>query len=289
MSRGDINLRETLIASRPIWWLVTASPFAVGAWLAEPKLSLALIFGFIYFLLPYNLLRFGANDIFDYETDILNPRKTSSPHGPVLSKLKHPSLWRLMFLANIPIVLYLLAAGNLESGVFLIMMIYMSFAYSATGLRYKEIPFIDSLTWGFHTASPFIFGLLFFSSPNLWAPAFAGLYFWAVGFHAYTAIRDVSADNKAGVRTIAVYLGSKKTLAFTLVSYLLAVVAPVLGYGFTGLVALAAIFPSIYASFSLLSRGLGRAEQKVNSSLPKLLVYTNFVAVFALAFVGLYN
>ena len=193
MARGELSLREALAVSRPSWWLVTAVPFVAGSLLAEDKLSLALIVGAFYFLIPYNLLLHGVSSMFDSEQP----------------KIKHPSLWRWIIAANAPFLLYFVFAGNIEATVFLIMMIYLVFAYSAPGLRYKEIPLIDSLTSAFHHASPFLFALFLFESPNLWAPIFAGIYFWAVGNHAYRH-------------------GKKKI--FYMLAYALAIIAPVLAY-----------------------------------------------------------
>lgn len=243
MARGKVSLKEALVVSRPFWWLTTSVPFIVGALLADDKFSIMLFIGAIYFLIPYNLLLYGVNDIFDYETDIRNERKTGAPHGSVLSRVKHPSLWRWIVAANAPFLLYFMAVGNIESMVFLIMMIYLALAYSVNGLRYKEIPFIDALTSGFHYASPFLFALFLFESPNLWTPAFAGFYFWAVGNHAFGAIQDIVPDREARLKSIATVLGAGKTMVFCFCAYVLAVIAPVLGYGVYGFAAAAAIAP----------------------------------------------
>lgn len=243
MSRGKVSFKEALATSRPFWWLTTSVPFIVGGLLAKDGLSATLFIGAFYFLIPYNLMLYGVNDIFDYESDIRNERKAGILHGSVMSRLKHPSLWRWIIAANAPFALFFVAVGNIESLVFLIMMIYLLMAYSVAGLRYKEIPFIDSLTSGFHYASPFLFALFLFGSPNLWTPAFAGFYFWAVGNHAFGAIQDIVPDREAGLKSIATVLGAGKTMVFCFAAYGLAVVAPVLGYGFNGLAATAAIAP----------------------------------------------
>ena len=242
MKRGSLSFAEALRVSRPLWWVTTCVPFIVGALLATHELNLTIIIGAIYFLIPYNLLIYGINDIFDYESDIRNSRK-AGVHGAVLSKLKHRALWRLIIISNLPFILYLAVVGNLESSAFLFMMLYMAFAYSVAGLRYKEIPFIDSLTSAFHYTSPFLFGLFLFESPDLWAPAFAGFYFWAVGTHAFGAIQDIRPDREAGVRSIATYLGAPKTIVFTLTVYIIGAIAPLLAYGVKGLAAAAAIAP----------------------------------------------
>lgn len=241
--RNKLSFGQVIVVSRPLWWVTVAAPFIVGGLLAQRELSWLHVIGAIYFTLPYNLLVYGVNDIFDYETDIRNERKNSVAHGKVLSKLKHPSLWRWIIISNVPPIAILVLTGNIESNVFLLMMLFMAFAYSVAGLRYKEIPVIDSLTSAFHYTSPFLYGLFLFSGNQLWVGAFAAFYFWAVGNHAFGAIQDIVPDKDGGIRSIATKLGATKTLYFVWVAYALAVVAPVLSYGPWGLVAAAWITP----------------------------------------------
>jgi 4-hydroxybenzoate polyprenyltransferase len=232
--RNKVTLSEAITASRPLWWVTMVAPFIAGSLLAEPTFSWLLLVGIWYFLFPYNLLVYGVNDIFDYETDIRNERKNSLAHGRVMSKLKHPSLWRWIAWVNAVPIVVLVLAGNTESNIFLLMIIFMAFAYSATGLRYKEIPVIDSLTSAFHYASPFIFGSLLFEGNNLWVGGFAAFYFWAVGNHAYGAIQDIVPDKAAGVSSVATKFGASGTICFVVVAYSLAVIAPVLSFGYIG-------------------------------------------------------
>lgn len=243
MSRGSLSLKEVISVSRPVLWINTGVPFIVGALLTRSELTPALFIGAFYFLFPYNLLLYGTSDIFDYEADIRNTGKYGTARGTVLAKVKHASLWRWIVWLNVPFVLYLVLTGNLQSTVFLIMMIFMALAYSIKELRYREIPFIDSLTSAFHYTSPFILGLFLFESPSLWVAAFAGFYFWAVANHAFGAIQYITPDRKAGRKSIATFLGAGKTLAFCIVAYGLAILAPVLGFGLPGLAAAAAIGP----------------------------------------------
>lgn len=119
----------------------------------------------------------------------------------------------------------------------------MAFAYSVAGLRYKEIPFVDSLTSAFHYTSPFLFGLLLAHSKDLWVSAFAGFFVWSVGNHAFGAIQDIKPDKEAGIKSIATQLGASRTLLFVIIAYILAVVAPVLAYGLYGLAAAVWVAP----------------------------------------------
>lgn len=248
--RGHVTFQETVAISRPLWWFATCLPFIIGALLADASLGVTFFLGALYFLFPYNLLLYGTNDMFDYDSDEHNVRKNSATHGTTLAKIKQPALRKRIIYTNVPFVLLLMVLGNIESSVFLVMMLYLVLAYSVTGLRYKEIPFIDSLTSAFHYASPFLFALLLFSSPDLWTPAFASFYFWAVGSHAFAAIQDITPDKRAGIKTIATYLGVSKTLIFVVITFGLAAIAPILSYGVYGFIAVGIIVPYVIGVLS---------------------------------------
>lgn len=285
MARGELNLLQALRVSRPFWWLTTSVPFIVGALLATGKVTPSLIIGAFYFLIPYNLLMYGANDIFDHESDSRNERKTG-----VLPRIKHASLWRWIVASNVPFMLYFFFAGNIESTVFMFMMVYLVLAYSVKGLRYKELPFIDSLTSAFHYGSPFLFAMFFFESPNLWAPAFTGFYFWAAGNHAFGAIQDIVPDRAAGTKSIATFLGAGKTITFTILAYILAAVAPVLGYGIHGLAGAAAIAPYFFVVISTYKYRKDEAAPQYKKAWRKFVVLNYVVGGAASAvLIYLYN
>lgn len=67
--------RTLLTASRPLSWINTAYPFAAVYLLTTGRVDVALVVGTLFFLVPYNLAMYGINDVFDYESDLANPRK----------------------------------------------------------------------------------------------------------------------------------------------------------------------------------------------------------------------
>ena len=106
-NKSSLSIREILATSRPVSWINTAAPFIVGYLLATQNLALPGIIGFVYFLFSYNLLMYGVNDIYDYESDLKNPRK-NSVEGGLLEKSKHGPMWYVIIAANIPFLLYFL-------------------------------------------------------------------------------------------------------------------------------------------------------------------------------------
>jgi len=67
------DLRALAIASRPVSWINTAYPFAAVAILTTGRVDAAFVVGTLFFLVPYNLLMYGVNDVFDYASDLANP------------------------------------------------------------------------------------------------------------------------------------------------------------------------------------------------------------------------
>lgn len=230
-NKSRVTLREVFLLSRPTWWIATAAPFVAGYFVADGvQFSWPLAIGAVYFLTAYNLLMYGVNDIFDYASDIRNPRKTN-----VLPRAKHQSLLWVVLLANLPFWLYFVLAGSVASSVFFAVIVLMAVVYSVPLLRFKEVPILDSLTSAFHYTSPFIFAVLFGGGMELWLPAWLAFFLWAMGNHAFGAIQDITPDKQAGISSVAVKLGAERTLALVLGLYLAAVILPVLEYGTQGL------------------------------------------------------
>ena len=77
-------MKEVLAASRPFSWVNTAYPFAAGVLVATGgTIDATLVVGTLFFLVPYNLLMYGVNDVFDYASDLRNPRKGGIEGGLV--------------------------------------------------------------------------------------------------------------------------------------------------------------------------------------------------------------
>ena len=103
--------RQLLISSRPVSWINTAYPFAAAYLLTTREIDATLVIGTLFFLVPYNLAMYGINDVFDYESDLRNPRKGGA-HGAVLDvRLHRITLWAAA-LACLPFVVYLVVVGS---------------------------------------------------------------------------------------------------------------------------------------------------------------------------------
>ena len=206
-----IELRSLLHISRPRFWIYLFGPYIVGAaavYGATVRLDwFAVLFG-LYFLFPANLLVYGVNDIADYETDKLNPKKTDYE-----SLVEPESRWRLaaaIFIVNAPFA----AASAIfrpETLVPLAAFWFLSLIYSLPPIRAKSVPFLDS-AFNVLYIFPAIFAFKTLSGNYPTAEPLVAGGLWTAAMHAYSAVPDIDSDRRAGVRTIATVLGPRTTL-----------------------------------------------------------------------------
>lgn len=279
-ANNQLSFKEILVTSRPFWWVNTSAPFVASYFIINDQLNLTLFIGIFYFAFAYNLLMYGVNDIYDYESDIKNPRKIAAGiDGSVLAKSKHPQLWFWIAVLSLPPTLFLFSKGTLASNIWLIIMLFMVFAYSIKGLRFKEIPLVDSATSSFHYTSPFIYGCLLAGSSNLYLPAFATFYIWVMANHAFGAIQDIKPDREANIASVATKLGSARTIIFVLSAYITAAVLPVIFYGLSGIAASILLLPYVY----IVARTLPRrndSDSPLFSKGWKQFLYVNYAVGF---------
>jgi 4-hydroxybenzoate polyprenyltransferase len=227
-------LRQVIKVSRPFSWINTAAPYAAGYLLAVGGADLGLWLGITYFLLPYNLAMYGINDIYDYESDIKNPRKDSI-EGGIVDPTQRKGLWLGITVLNIPFLAYFLATGSSSSRIVLTAVAFLCVSYSIKGLRFKEKPFLDSINSACHFVGPMLFGLIYGGSTNLYLPILAAFMLWGMASQALGAIQDIAPDRSAGIHSIATYLGARRTNSFVLIAYLLCCAIVILAYWPLGL------------------------------------------------------
>ena len=243
-----LRLPFLLKVSRLRFWLYVFGPYLIGliAGANEPSdfLKPQILFFGLYFLFPANLLIYGINDIFDYETDKLNEKKIEY-ETLVEPKLQKKLLTVIVFF-NLPFVI---AAFFHGTKVLLAMagFLFFSIFYSAPPIRAKSKPILDSIFNILYIfPGVFSYALLTGTFPS-WSIIIAG-GFWTMAMHAYSAIPDIQADRQADLQTIATELGARLTLVFCSVLYIFSAVLafPYLGmFGvFLGIIFVAMILIS---------------------------------------------
>ena len=219
------SLIKLFKVSRPISWVNTAYPFAATYLVLGGGLDPLFFIGTLFFLIPYNLLMYGVNDVFDYESDIRNPRKNSI-EGAAEARSFHPTILRVSALLPIPFIIALgILSPSTEAAFILAALLFFVVAYSSKGLRFKEIPFLDSITSSIHFVGPMIYALALTGfQPKAWPFALA-LFLWGIASHAFGAVQDVIPDRKGKLKSVATIIGARNTVWLSAILYVLAIIA----------------------------------------------------------------
>lgn len=225
-----------------------------------------LIFAF-FFLIPANILIYGVNDIFDYETDKLNPKKVE--YEALLVPEKHKSVWVWILVTNIPFLVYAFTI-SLETGVYLFIFYFFAMFYSATPIRAKIRPFFDSFFSAGHYIFTGVFGYFLAGGHGFPLIGFIAGILWAMAMHAYSAVPDIKADSDAGFRTIATWLGRNKTIVVCLIFY---VASAILFSTLIGVFPLIAVLVYIF----LMIRSLQTQDDKKLFKIYTYFPWVNFV------------
>jgi 4-hydroxybenzoate polyprenyltransferase len=195
--------RLTHIA-RPVLWVNTLGPAVIGLWLTGSLWRWDAVPLLLWLTLPFNLLIYGVNDIFDQETDAQNDRKGGFG-GARIQRSETRGILLGTALTNVPFLVYFAwvlppaALGWIAAYVLIFVF------YSAPPLRFKARVYLDALSNTAY-AFPIVFVPLALGEEPVWA-AGIGLMAWSVAKHTYDAIQDIPEDRAVGIRTTAVHLG----------------------------------------------------------------------------------
>ena len=213
-------VRHLFWSSRPVSWINTAFPFAAAYLLITQQVDAVFIVATFYFLIPYNLLMYGVNDVFDYESDIKNPRK-GSIEGAILPRHLHRVTLQTAFWSNLPFLAYLGIVGSIAASAVLAAVVFMVVAYSIAGLRFKERPLLDSVTSSTHFVGPMVYAMVLVGwQPEYWSFVVA-FFLWGMASHAFGAVQDIIPDREAGLHSIATWWGASRTVRAAFVFYIL--------------------------------------------------------------------
>ena len=226
-------LGRLLYISRPVLWINTVGPALVGMWLTGDLWRWEALPLLIWLTLPFNLLIYGVNDVFDQETDAKNPRKGSLEGAKILPEEVLP-IWRGVLLTNVPFLIYFVSVMPYRVALWILLYAVLFVGYSAPPLRFKARPYLDSLSNAAY-AFPLVFVPLALGEEPVW-PAALGLMAWSAAKHTFDASQDVDEDRRVGIKTTAVRLSIKgvvlwsgawwtiATICFALVSPLVTLV-----------------------------------------------------------------
>ncbi|NQZ85451.1 MAG: UbiA family prenyltransferase [Nanoarchaeales archaeon] len=219
--------------SRLILWIGGLSLFFLGTKIAQVDFSYLLVFYYVLLSFPVNVIVYGLNDIYDYESDKLNPRKNTA-QGLILEKtyhklvLKYVWIFSLLFIS----ISYLV---NLYVFLFSILFVLLCYVYSVPPIRLKTKAPIDSMVNGIGYTLFFILGLYFNGFNGLYLELILTLVFLFFGGHIFFTVLDYESDKIVGDKTFAVKYGKNFALfisfkTFTLVYILTSFQTQILNY-----------------------------------------------------------
>ncbi len=210
---GEVLLRLIHI-SRPVLWVNTIGTTVLAMWLAGALWRLDVVPLLLWATLPFNLLIYGVNDIFDKETDALNSRK-GGLEGARIAASESRRILTAVVLTNVPFIVYFFWALPLDAIAWILAYIVIFVQYSAPPLRFKARFYLDSLSNAAY-AFPLVFVPLAFGETPVWGAAI-GLMAWSVAKHTFDAVQDIDVDRAAGIVTTAVHLGPHRAAVWSAV------------------------------------------------------------------------
>ena len=193
-----------LYISRPVLWINTVGPATVGMWLAGDLFAWGALPLLLWLTLPFNLLIYGVNDVFDQETDAKNPRK-GTLEGARIDRSEVRPVVLGVILTNAPVLIYALLFVPLSALTWMLLYTLLFVGYSVPPARFKARPYLDSLSNAAY-AFPLVFVPLALGERPVW-PAALALMAWSAAKHTFDAVQDVDEDRRAGITTTAVRLG----------------------------------------------------------------------------------
>jgi 4-hydroxybenzoate polyprenyltransferase len=173
-------------------------------WLAGDLFAWGALPILLWLTLPFNLLIYGVNDVFDQETDAKNPRKGSLEGARIDSSEVGPLVLGVI-ITNALFLNYVLLFVPLSATAWMLLYALLFVGYSVPPARFKARPYLDSLSNAAY-AFPLVFVPLALGEGPIW-PVALGLMAWSAAKHTFDAVQDVDEDRRAGITTTAVRLG----------------------------------------------------------------------------------
>ncbi|KAH9856287.1 hypothetical protein C2E23DRAFT_722528 [Lenzites betulinus] len=214
--------------SRPVGWVFGPILYEIGVIHApggpragHPAIWLQLL----SFSFPLALVVFGVNDVYDYATDLRNPRKLADGlEGTVLPPAQHTPVLIAAALATLLILFFARPLRPPQNALVTAALLALAWGYSAPPLRFKERPGLDSLSNGAIVVLAYLAGYTACGGALRRPPAKGlALGLCAAGVHALGAAVDAEVDAAAGQRTIATAYGVRGAVGLGVVCYLVAV------------------------------------------------------------------
>lgn len=166
---------------------------------------------------PANLVAYGINDVFDFETDRINPRKHAKGEieGMVLEPKNHPFVLKMVHIFSCVILATTLFTRNFLNILGISVSLILSYAYSMPPVRLRERPPFDSISIGVIVFCLFLAGFSYNKTMHDLTLRKCILEIAFIAFHAFTTIMDYSSDKATKTKTFPVVYGKRGTALFS--------------------------------------------------------------------------
>tara|TARA_Y100000034_G_C6804031_1_gene360843 strand:- start:169 stop:960 length:792 start_codon:yes stop_codon:yes gene_type:complete len=261
-----MKVSDFIRISRPITWPILPIMYFCIFFYYDLQFTPLIALQLLILTFVFNFFLYGINDIYDYKSDELNKRKSVLNFNT--KEVKKISLYCVVLLLLSSVFLL-----NLKNFLAMVLLIELSYFYSAPPLRLKELPVLDSLTNALIVYAALLLPYSFTNEP--FSSKLYFLLFGIAGFHAFTAALDYECDKKAKINTLAVYFGKRFAILFSLLTILTIILFSEITNNWINLFFILNLFPQIYCLID------PKYENIVISS---LFFYITFI-IFSLLFV----
>ncbi len=240
--------------SRPFFWLFILV-YLAGFYDSKAEISLSFILQLVSYLFPIWLFANGINDIYDYESDKLNPKKTNPlvmpgtifdskylsfikessiisrfivfMTGSILEPEFHSFVRKSALCCGALVFIISLVTQNLINISLTGILLIFTYYYSAPPFRLKNYPPMDLISILIGFLFLYIIGYTFGNPTltNVPVKAVVNITAWSMGvlgFITLANMMDYESDKKAKVKNSVVRFGMRPNAVFVFLSWLVA-------------------------------------------------------------------
>lgn len=260
-----MKILDIIKISRPVFWFIFPLIFYFGVKIAGGSLNSVCLLMMFWLSFPICFYGYGINDIYDYKSDRINPRKKLE------YMLKKKDIKFVKTLSSIIAIFFIFSVALTMNFTLLLLSIFfviLGYFYSAPPLRLKERPPLDSISNGLiYFLLPFSMGFSIYRSLF----SLPTKVFWITGCvtatHALTTIVDVEFDRKAKQKTFSIRFGARNAAIFAFFMFTLTLI-----FNTFSLIPKAYLIFSIFLSFLLAIHPTPKLAYKVS-----ILIFVGFL------------
>ena len=200
-----------LKVSRPGLWFATVWLYLLPTSQVDTIwTSIPFWIGLVYVTFPLNFMVYGWNDMVDFDTDQVNPRKDSFWFGAKGTQEQLQNLWRPILIIQILFVPILIYFSGWQFLGLITAFVFINGLYNLPNNGLRSRPPLELLCQVGYVMTA-TFSVFINQVANLPYLTYFYLLLFAWQSHLIGEVMDIEPDRKANRRTTATLLGMKKT------------------------------------------------------------------------------